>query len=405
MKPPYIPKRQILAGPGFVREILRALREGALRQGEATGRLGSWFARYLSVPDALPVSSGRTALALAFRDWGIGPGDEIILPAFTFKALPAYLIRLGLRPVFVDADPGTFNMRPDGILEKITPRTRAVLATHLFGFPMDMRSVLDVAKDEGLRVIEDCAHALGAELDGRKVGTLGDAGFFSFGVSKTVNTFAGGMLVSRDGEMIARCRRAVRELPFPPRLLLAKEVLRTFAYRLATWEPFFTTFERPAFGLLNARDIDYLAILRARKREFSDAAYRFTNLQARVGLLQTDSIESHLHLRREQAAFLSGAIPASIRTPAVIGGAAPSSFMFVMRHEDKDEICRELYRRRIDVNRVFMDHCPPLFSDHSPYPVSEKLFRECFMIQLGPGLTRRHLVHLAETLTGLVPPT
>ncbi len=402
MKPLYIPRRQVKTFPGEGREILRAVSAGETFRGDGLDRFESWFSEYLGTPGALAAPSGRSALALILKGFGIGRGDEVILPAFTFKAVPAMLVRLGIKPVFVDADPETFNMSIDGVRERINARTKAVIATHLFGFPMDMGALMDVARGAHVRVIEDCAHAVGAQVGDRRVGGIGDAGFFSFGVSKDLNTFAGGMVVSRDGEFAGRCRRLMADYPLPPAWRLAIEVARTFFYRLSVWEPFFVAVEKPLFGMLKNWDIDYFSILRKRKREYADFFFRFSNLQALVGLRQVDSVDANIEIRRTQAQFLNEAIPPGMTGPRKVKGTKPSHFMFVLRHEQKGKICRELFRRRIDVNLVFMDCCPPMFGDRSGYPVSERLFAECFFVQLGPRLSIEHLKYLAESLAGIL---
>src|SRR5207244_12140250 len=120
-------------------------------------------------------------------------GAEIVLPALTFWVVPELARAAGLKVVFADVDPSTFTMDPSALERAITPATRAVVPTHLYGLPCDMDAILDIANRHGLRVIEDCAHTLGATYDGRPVGVLGDAAIFSFQTLKPLNLYGGGL--------------------------------------------------------------------------------------------------------------------------------------------------------------------------------------------------------------------
>jgi dTDP-4-amino-4,6-dideoxygalactose transaminase len=137
------------------------------------------FAEWNGAKHAAGVASGTDALELALRALGVGPGDEVICPPFTFVATAGAASYIGATPIFVDIEPDTFNIDPRKIEAKITPRTRAIQAVHLYGHPADMDPILEIARKHHLPVVEDCAQATGAEYKGRKVGTLGDVGCFS----------------------------------------------------------------------------------------------------------------------------------------------------------------------------------------------------------------------------------
>lgn len=128
---------------------------------------------------------------------GIGSKDEIILPAFTCVVVPNAMIYHGIKPVYVDIEPDTYNIDVSKIKEKITPQTKAIYAQHTFGIPCNMDCIARIAKDHGLIVIEDCAHALGASLNGRKVGSLGHVAYFSTDHSKVISTSTGGMITTK----------------------------------------------------------------------------------------------------------------------------------------------------------------------------------------------------------------
>jgi dTDP-4-amino-4,6-dideoxygalactose transaminase len=153
------------------------------------------------VKHAVGVANGTDALLLALRALGIGKGDEVITTPFTFIATAEVVALLGAVPVFVDVDPKTFNIDPAAIEKAVTKETKAIIPVHLFGQPCDMDPILSVAKMHGLKVIEDCAQSFGARYKNRTVGTLGDAGCFSFFPSKNLACYGdGGMVIARDAE-------------------------------------------------------------------------------------------------------------------------------------------------------------------------------------------------------------
>jgi dTDP-4-amino-4,6-dideoxygalactose transaminase len=154
---------------------------------------------YLRVKYAVGVASGTDALHLALLAGGIKPGDEVITTPFTFISTAEAIVRCGARPVFVDIAPKTFNINPEQIEPKITGKTKAILPVHLYGQSADMASILEIAARHGLRVIEDCAQAFGAECNDKKVGSLGDAGCFSFFPAKVLGAYGdAGMVVTSD---------------------------------------------------------------------------------------------------------------------------------------------------------------------------------------------------------------
>ena len=167
------------------------------------------LAGYLGASHAIAVASGTDALLLALRAAGVGPGDEVITSAYSFFASASTAALLGGRPVFVDIDPGTYNLNPELIEAAINERTKAIVPVHLFGQPAEMTPILEVARRYRIAVVEDAAQAIGARYRGSAAGTLGDAGCLSFYPSKNLGGFGDGGLVLTGREDLAR---AVREL-------------------------------------------------------------------------------------------------------------------------------------------------------------------------------------------------
>jgi dTDP-4-amino-4,6-dideoxygalactose transaminase len=164
------------------------------------------FAAWAGVPYAIPINSATTGLGVALAAAGVGPGDEVILPAISFSASASAVLLFNSIPVFVDVDAETFCIDPARIEAAITPRTRAIMPVHLAGNVADMAAIMDIARRRGLKVIEDAAQAIGAEWRGIKAGAIGDAGVFSFQQSKNITTGEGGVIITRDAELARRAR-------------------------------------------------------------------------------------------------------------------------------------------------------------------------------------------------------
>ena len=201
----------LTAGPSIsAREIAYAtdaVRTGWNSQwGHYLEAFGRAFAGYVGVKHALPTSSCTGALHIALAALGIGPGDEVIVPDITWVATANAVLYVGATPVFADVQPSTWCLDPDAIGPLVTPRTRAVIPVHLYGHPAEMGRIMDVASAHGLRVVEDAAPSIGAEVQGRRTGSFGDFSAFSFQGAKLAVTGEGGMLLTNDDDLFERAR-------------------------------------------------------------------------------------------------------------------------------------------------------------------------------------------------------
>lgn len=184
-------------GEEVEKAVIEVLRSGYYILGPNTKALESEIASYVGTKHAIGLNSGTDALHLALRAMDIGKGDEVITVAFTFVATTESIEIVGATPVFVDIDPDTFNIDAKAIEAKITPRTKAIMPVHLYGQPADMDVIMDVAKRHNLYVIEDCCQAIGASYKGKKVGSFGDVGAYSFFPTKNLGGMGdGGMAVT-----------------------------------------------------------------------------------------------------------------------------------------------------------------------------------------------------------------
>jgi perosamine synthetase len=205
-----MPMRIPLSSPDInendIAAVVAVLRSSRLSLGPVLEDFEQELAGYLKAPHAVAVSSGTAGLHLSLLALGIGAGDEVIVPSFTFIAAANAIRYVGAVPVFVDVDATTLNMDPSLVERLITPRTRALVVVHTFGFPAALTPLLDIARRWDLRVIEDACEAIGAEYKGQRVGTFGDAGVFAFYPNKQITTGEGGMVVAKDAAVAATVR-------------------------------------------------------------------------------------------------------------------------------------------------------------------------------------------------------
>ena len=211
-----IPVNEPLLDGNEERYLTECVRTGWISsEGPFIGRLEEGFAARVGRAHGIAVSNGSAALDVAVAALGLGPGDEVILPAFTIISSAAAIVRAGARPVLVDCDGDTWNTTADRIAERITPRTKAIMIVHIYGLPVDMDPVFALAQRYGLKIIEDAAEMHGQTYNDRPCGSLGDISTFSFYPNKLVTTGEGGMVVTDDPAIAERCR-ALRNLCFLP---------------------------------------------------------------------------------------------------------------------------------------------------------------------------------------------
>lgn len=192
-----------------IKEVVEVMKSGFIAQGPKVAEFEEKFADYIGVKHAVAVSSGTTALHLSLLAAGIGPGDEVITTPFSFAATGNSILYVGAKPVFVDINKDTYNLDPLLIEDAVTNNTKAVMPVHLYGQPAEMEPINEVANDNGVVVIEDAAQAHGATYKGKKAGSLGDMGCFSFYPTKNMTTSEGG-IVTTDNEDMAEQIRILR---------------------------------------------------------------------------------------------------------------------------------------------------------------------------------------------------
>ncbi|MFQ5572331.1 MAG: DegT/DnrJ/EryC1/StrS family aminotransferase [Rhodothermales bacterium] len=201
-----IPITKVVLDEQEMQLIQEPLKTGWVVQGPFVQQFEEKFARFTGAQCAVTTSSCTTALHISLAALGVGPGDEVIVPAFTWVATANVAVYLGATPVFCDVDLDTFNLDPRRLEEKITPRTRAIIPVHLFGLAADMDAIMSLARKHQLQVVEDAACGFGAYYKDVHVGNFGDAGCFSFHPRKAITTGEGGMILTGDADLAILCR-------------------------------------------------------------------------------------------------------------------------------------------------------------------------------------------------------
>jgi perosamine synthetase len=317
--------------------VVEVLRSDWLTTGPKVAEFERTFAEFVGAREAVAVSSGTAALHAAMHAAGIGPGDEVIVPAMTFVATANAVVFQGGAPVFADVDPETLLVDPVDVEHKINPRTRAVVAVDYAGHPCDYDSLRNLARRHGLVLIDDACHALGAEYKGQKLGSLADLTVFSFHPAKHITTGEGGMIVTDNAEFAARMRR------FRNHGLSADLQQRA---RQGTWY-----YEMIGLGF----------------------NYRLTDFQCALGLSQLRKLPAWLDRRREIAQRYDAAfaeMPA-VQPLAVRPGVLHAYHLYVIRLDlnrlsaNRDEIFQALRAEGIGVNVHYMPvHLHPFYQQN-----------------------------------------
>jgi len=349
--------------------IKQCARRGDLVQGPEIPEFEEAFSQRLQGRKALTTSYGRMAFYYLLKALDLPPASEVIFPALTFWVVPEMARVLGLRPVFVDVEPDSFNLDPDTLERAVTGDTRVIVPTHLYGLPCDMDRILDVADRHHLFVIEDCAHSLGALYRGRPVGTFGDAAFFSFQTLKPLNTYGGGMAVVRDPALARKVAALVRAEPWPSESEVRKKLLVGRIQRILVRPSVFRWTLFPvlwAASFLGARPDVYLwEAIRPLDPLPRGYRQRYSNVQAALGLEGLRHLPRWIAAACGNAEILSAAISLlpAVRPPIVPPDRTHVFYQYCLRVPDRDRLVRACIRRGLDIETLHVDVCPqlPLF--------------------------------------------
>ena len=353
-----VPRRIWLARPqtdeAEIDEIRRVMESGTLTQGPMVAEFEGLVAERIGAAHTFATTSATTALHLTLVALGIGPGDEVLVPDFTFPATANVVIQQGAVPVLVDVDLATFAIDPADLEKKVTPRARAAMPVHPFGLPADMDPILEVAARHGLAVVEDAACALGATYRDRPVGSIGGAGCFSFHPRKSITTGEGGMIATSDDTLAERIR-----------LLRSHGGIRQGGRFV---------FEEAGFN------------------------YRMSDILAAVGVAQLRKLDEMLRVRRAVAALYDRALDgvAGVRVPSCPAGSSHTYQSYVVlldRQLDRDAVIARLASEGIETTLgTYALHAQPFFARSygcSPgdVPNSFRAFVSSLALPLHAGIT------------------
>ncbi len=279
--------------------ILSLLKFDGLQNGRYIEKYEELSANYHGLKYAFSFASGRMSLYAILKSLGIGRDDEVILPAYNCVVCPNAILYTGAKPIYVDIDKETFNIDPKKIEEKITKKTKAIMVQHTFGFPCDMDKIQKISNKHHIPIIEDCAHALGGEYKGKKLGSIGIASFFSSDHTKIISTSTGGMVLTDDEELAKKIKKIYMQSPFLPKLTILR-VLFTFISENFLWNPHLAFIGRwivalfwkfPFFFFLDENKIQ-------RPTNYPYPA-RLSNIQAKIGIRQMEKLEINISFRRK----------------------------------------------------------------------------------------------------------
>ena len=372
MKDDFIPVNQPLLDGREKELVLECIETGWISsEGPFVERFESEMSRYVSRRHGVAVANGSAALDIAVAALEIRKGDEVIMPTHTIISCAAAVVRAGAIPVLVDSNPETWNMDIAQIEEKITDRTVAIMAVHIFGLPVDMDPLLEIAKRYNLRVIEDAAQMIGQEYKGRPCGSFGDISTFSFYPNKHITTGEGGMVLTNDKHLADRCR-SLRNLCFKPE--------KRFVHDELGWN------------------------------------YRMTNLQAAIGIAQFERVQAHIARKREMGARyreLLSDIEVLELSPQGTPYADSIYWVFgVLLNErlqsDAEKVMSALGKVGIGTRPFFWPmHEQPIFQRmglfcDEQHPVAERMARRGFYLPSGLAITPEQQLIVTNALKSLI---
>jgi perosamine synthetase len=346
-----------LAWPDLGEEELAAiadvLESGQLTMGPKVAEFEAGLARACEVDHAVAVSSGTAALHLAVLALGIGPGDEVIVPAYTFPATANVVALAGATPVLVDIEPETMNVRPDAVAGAVTERTRAVLVVHLFGRPAPWEE-LEAAVPEGVELLEDAAGALGAQRGGRRCGGLGRLGCLSFHPRKVVTTGEGGAVTTGDVELAETIR-----------------AMRHHGWRGA---------DMPAPGL----------------------NYRLSDVLCALGIPQLRRLEALLEERERLAGLYAAQLVDRVQIPSAGEGDRHGWQAYVVQLDGRDAALEALQAAGIQAQiGTYALHRLAAYRDQGPFPGADAVYERALALPFHNRLTEEELERVCAVLTAL----
>ncbi|MFH1791331.1 MAG: DegT/DnrJ/EryC1/StrS aminotransferase family protein [Candidatus Omnitrophota bacterium] len=363
------------------------------------------FSAYIGVRNAIAVPSGRAGLYVILKSLGIGENADIILPAFTYWAIPATIKMLGFNPVFVDIDPDTYEMRPEILKGKITGKAGAVIPTHLYGLPCDISAIAEIAGQRGLTVIEDCVQSCGAVHHGRKAGSFGKAAYFSFGITKNIPLIGGGMVVTDDDALAAKIRSAIAGCGLLGQSAVVRKLCQAALMKTFTVPAVFMCGLYP-FVLISSvlgRDIVH-NVFAENKSPVPENDFKKhlkllpPQILSRMGGAVLSRLDGMISARVRHGRALRGLL-ADARDVTLPRDPGDNIFTnFPVRHNERECFRKELLKRGVDTSAGYME----AFGDA---PNAKKAAREILHLPLYPSLSEDDILYMGNAVKSAVART
>jgi perosamine synthetase len=367
----FIPVNQVVLDGNEKKYLAQCIDTGWISsEGPFVRQFEEEFAARMGRKQGIAVANGSVALDAAVSALGLGPGDEVILPAFTIISCAAAVLRAGAVPVLVDSDPTTWNMDVQQVAKRITVRTKAIMLVHIFGLPVDVDPILSLARERGLWILEDAAEMHGQTYKGRPCGTFGEISTFSFYPNKHITTGEGGMILT-DSESLAEKCRSLRNLCFQPK--------KRFVHEDMGWN------------------------------------FRMSNLQAALGVAQLERLDEFVARKRKMGGrytSLLADIP-GLQLPLPSLAYAENIYWvygLLLGEEiafDAEEAMRRLRELGVETRPFFWPmHRQPVFRKRGlfageSYPVAERLGRRGFYLPSGLGISEAQIAQVAKRVRSL----
>ncbi len=401
-----------------VRNWFRTFRLGSIAPAEATARVRDFeerFAGYYGVPNTIAFPFARTALFASLKTQNLEEGSEVLMPPITIKPMMDVVIGLGLKPVFVDIELDTLCFDPAKLADAITPRTRAALITYLFGIAPRAEELTRICKDNGIFVIEDFSHALNAEYQGRKLGTFGDVGIYSTGITKTLDAFGGGLAITADPELGASLREFQASLGPTPSGRLRGKIAKNIVWNLATRKWTFTLAIFPLIRLMSRLNNEMAQRMTGARLglvpdQTLPGSYfeQFTWLQADAGKARMPEVEAGDARRIANASALQRVLAKiGARSCAVLPEARSVYWQFVVFSPEPARFEQILASQGIDTGTSNLS----LISGLGIYPEYERacpnaefVKTNAMYIPINPRLTARDLERIEGALQQALSP-
>jgi len=396
--------------PNTQQIIAECQRRGELVRGPKIKEFEETFARRLGRGRAISASFGRMAFYYILKALGLPPGSEIILPALTFWVVPELARVAGLKPVFADVHPVTFNLDPEALERAITPKTRAVVPTHLFGLPCDLDEILSMAHRHSLFVIEDCAHTLGATYRGRPVGTFGDAAFFSFQTLKPLNTYGGGIALVQDSGLAQRVADLAAAEPWPDEKRILGRLRVGRLQRIFTRPGVFTVSAFPILWIASwfksRPDVYLWESIRPLSPLPEEYAEKYSNVQAALGLAGLDSLDQWTELTRAHARLMNETLRdlPGVRIPEVPPDRSHVYYQYCVYVPDRDDLVRRCIRKGIDIETLHVDVCTrlPLFGEACHESPGAEMAATVVQVPVYAGLSDPQVAQIANRVRSVL---